>query len=181
VSANWGGRSAYGPANPLVDNSYIKRPANDHAVIQLGSAPSSFNFKLISVVTEADQRELPFRLDASASVPAWRFARSATDPSASIIVIPLPWGATIQFPIPSQWIAVYGAAAEMAPMHFILDDSAADGSMLDQEALRMQLATDMPNWSDVRRLYEDGIDLPPPAVGATPLEHSRGSFDHARA
>ena len=180
VSANWGGRSDYGPANPLVDNSYIKRPSDDHATIQLSAAPSSFNFKLITVVTEADQRELPFRLDASSSIRGWRFAQSATNPAASFVSISLPWGGTIPFPIPSRWIVAYGTAQEMAPQRFILDESAADGSMLDQEALRTQLAADVPGWSSVRRLYEDEVDLPPPAVGATPLEHLTGAGITAR-
>jgi hypothetical protein len=36
---------------------------------------------------------------------------------------------------------VYGASDEMAPAAFVLDDSGADESMLDQEALRAQLAS----------------------------------------
>ena len=74
VSANWGGRSGYGPANPLVDNTYIKRAGDDHAVIQLGAVPSSFDYKLVSVVSDADQREIPLRFDASPSLRGWRFA-----------------------------------------------------------------------------------------------------------
>ena len=87
---------------------------------------------------------------------------------------------TIEFPIPSRWIVAYGTAQEMAPQRFVLDESAADGSMLDQEALRTQLAADVPGWSSVRRLYEDEIDLPPAAVGATPLEHLTGAGITAR-
>ena len=75
---------------------------------------------------------------------------------------------------------MYGAAAEMAPTQFILDESAADGSMLDQEALREQLAADVPNWSNVRRLYEDEIHWPVPAVAATPVVHLTGDWLHAR-
>lgn len=168
VSANWGGRSWFGPSNPLADNSYIKRAGDDHAVIQLATQATSFNYKLISFLTDADQRELPFRLDASAAVRGWRFAVSATDPSPSFVLIPFPWG-SFQFPIPSRWIVAYGTAAEMTPQAFILDDAAADGSMMDQEALRLQLAADVPNWSTVRRVYEDEIDLP--AGGGPPVEH----------
>ena len=174
VSANWGGRAGFGPADPLIDNTYIKRPADDHAVIQMDAAWSPFNHKLISVVTDADQRQIPFHLGASAAVHGWRFAISATNPSPSMGVVQLPWGPPIQFPIPTRWIVVYGAAAEMAPQQYILDNSEADGSMLDQEQLRQQLAADVPEWSDVGRLYEDEIDLPPAAVGASPLAHLTG-------
>jgi hypothetical protein len=171
VSSNWGGRSAFGAASPLVDNSYIKRATDDHAVIQLAAAPSSFGYKLISAISDTDQRELPYRIDASPAQHGWRFARSATDPAPHVVPIPMPPFPPIQFPMPSRWIVVYGSAAEMAPPAFILDESAGDGSMIDQETLRKQLAADVPAWSNVRRLYEDEIDLSPADASAAPLEH----------
>ncbi|CAN5278205.1 hypothetical protein BH11PSE10_BH11PSE10_17850 [soil metagenome] len=178
VSSNWGGRTSFGPANPLADNSWIKRSTDNHAVIQLAAAPSSFDLKLISVVSATDQRELPFRLDAAPTQRGWRFARSATDSSPSVIHIPLPWWPSWTIPIPSRWIVVFGSAQEMSPGQFVLDESTADGSMLDQETLRQQLATDVPGWSNVRRLYEDEIDLPAPA--GPPLEHLTDAGLHAR-
>ena len=178
VSSNWGGRTDCWPGPPLADYRYVKRPADNHAVLQLATPVLAPTFKLISVVTEADQRELPYRADASASVRGWRFALSATNASPSVLTIPMPWGATITIPLPSRWIVAYGAAAEMAPLRFILDESAADGSMLDQEALRTQLAADVPHWSSVRRLYEDELDLAAP--GPAPLEHLTAARLHDR-
>ena len=171
VSSNWGGRSFYWSSPTLANGSYTKLPAANHTVIQLETAPSSFNFKLLSYVTDADQRELPFRLDASPAKRGWYYAVAGNSTAASVILIPLPWSPPITLPLPSRWIVVFGANDEMSPDHFVLDDSAGDGSMLDQEQLRVQLAGDIPAWSSVSRLYEDDVDLPPPAVGAAPLEH----------
>jgi hypothetical protein len=170
VSSNWGGRDGYWPADPLSDDHYIKRANDNHAVIQLKAAPSS-NKKLLCHISDSDERELPFRLDASPSQGGWCYAMSATDPTPSMIVIPFPWGTTFTIPIPSRWIVVYGDAAEMSPAYFVLDEASADGSMLDQETLRTQLAADVPGWPDVARLYEDDVDLGPAAVAAAPLEH----------
>ena len=173
VSSNWwGGRSAYWPAATLTDDSYSKSAADDHAVIQLSVAPSSTNLKLLSAVTEADERELPFRLDASPTRRGWRYAVSGTDPAPSAISIQLPsWSTPIKLPIPSRWIVVYATTDEMSPAFFILDEATADESMLDQETLRAQLAGDVPDWSDVSRLYEDDVDLDPGARAAAPLQH----------
>jgi hypothetical protein len=65
---------------------------------------------------------------------------------------------------------VYGAA-NLAPAAYVIDDAVADGSMTDQEALRHQLATTVPGWSDVDRIYEDDRDLDPPDRAAAPLTH----------
>jgi hypothetical protein len=170
VSLNWGGRDGFWPADPLTNGSYIKRASDNNAVIQLSTAPST-DKKLLSHVTDADEHEVPFRLDASPSQRGWFYAASATSATPSAIVIPFPWGTTWTIPIPSRWIVVFGNAAEMSPAYFVLDEASADGSMVDQEALRTQLASDMPGWSDVNRLYEDDVDLNPAAVAVAPLDH----------
>ncbi len=170
VSANWGGRASYGPAPTLTDDRYTRAAGSSHTVVQLSQAPSSLALRLLSHVSDTDERLLTFRRQASPTQPGWYFATSATSLAPSVATIHLPWQPPITFPVPSRWIVVFGANDELSPQYFVLDTSMADGSMLDQETLRTQLAADMPLLSDVRRLYEDDVDLPPP-VGPVPLEH----------
>lgn len=170
VSSNWGGRTGYWPASTLTDDRYTRASGADHAVIQLSTAPSSFNSHLLSHVTDTDERLLPFRMDAGPGRRGWYYAASATNLSPSSITVSLPWQPSFSIPVPSRWIVAFGANDELSPMYFVVDDAAGDGSMLDQEALRLQLSTDVPGWSQVHRLYEDDVDLPA-APGAPPLEH----------
>jgi hypothetical protein len=170
VSSNWGGRTGYWPAAVLTDDHYTKLSTADHAVIQLSAAPST-NVELLTHVTDDDERRLPFRLDAGPGKRGWYYAVSGTSTTPSVFIVNLPWSTPVEFPLPSRWIVAYGTPDEMAPQFFVLDDSAADGSMLDQESLRTQLQTDVPDWSDVARLYEDDVDLSPAAMTAAPLAH----------
>ncbi len=85
----------------------------------------------------------------------WYFANSATDLTAS----PLSAG----LPMPTAWVAVYEAPANFSSNNlqcYIFDPVAEEGSMADQEVLRKELATELPEWDTVHRLYEDQFDLP---------------------
>ena len=54
--------------------------------------------------------------------------------------------------------------------------------MTDQEQLRVQLASSLPGWSNVDRLYEDDVDLDPgalqPVAAAQVLEDDLGDELH---
>ncbi len=73
--------------------------------------------------------------------------------------IPLPWGSW-EIALVTHTIVVYGNASEIAPQRFILDPKNADGSMMDQEALRQQVDIDLPFVTRFNRLYEDIDSLP---------------------
>ncbi len=171
VSSNWGGRIGVGPALALgrQENKYLHATGADHTVIQLAAAPGGSQTKLITVAANGTEVVLPFRTDAAPTRPGWTYVRSATDVTSSVIEIWVPWQ-LVQIPIPTRWIAVYGAA-NLEPAAFVIDDAVADGSMTDQEALRHQLATTVPGWSDVDRIYEDDVDLDLPDQVAAPLTH----------
>jgi hypothetical protein len=169
VSSNWGGRFSVGPAPVLADYTYLHVTGGTHTVIQLAAAPSGSQTKLISVAANGTELVVPFRTDAAPGRPGWTYVRSATDMTASVIEIWVPWQ-LLEIPIPTRWIVVYGAA-NLTPAVFVIDDAVADGSMTDQEALRHQLATTVPGWWDVDRLYEDDIDLDPPDRAAAHLAH----------
>jgi peptidase C25-like protein len=169
VSSNWGGRIDVGPADPLADNTYLHATGAHHTVIQLAAAPSGLQTELIIVAADGTELALPFRIDAAPADEGWTYVRSATDMTASVIEIWVPWQ-LVQLPLPTRWIAVYGAG-NLTPAKYVIDDAAPDGSMTDQELLRHQLATKVPGWSNVDRLYEDDIDLDPPDRAAVPLTH----------
>ena len=178
VSSNWGGRTAIYAADPLADGTYRHTAGADHTVIQLGASPTS-DQKLIAVAADGSENALAFRTDASSSRPGWTYVASATDMTPSILTIPLPWQ-LISIPWPSRWIAVYGSAAQLAPPAYTLDGAEADGSMTDQEALRQQLNTIVPAWSNVDRLYEDDVDLDAASRAAAPLAHLTAAALEAR-
>ena len=169
VSSNWGGRTSVQPADALADNTYLHVTGADHTVIQLAAPPGGSQTKLITVAADGTELALPYRTDAAPGRPGWTYVRSAGDMTASVIEIWVPWQ-LLQIPIPTRWIGVYGAE-NLAPTAYVIDDAVADGSMTDQEALRHQLATTVPGWSDVDRIYEDDLDLDPPDRAAAPLTH----------
>ena len=169
VSSNWGGRVGIGPADPLADNTYLHSTGADHTVIQLAAPPSGSQSRLINVAADGAERVLPFRTDAAPARPGWTYVRSATNMAASVVEIWLPWQ-LLQIPVPTRWIVVYGAT-NLTPAAYVIDDAVADESMMDQEALRHQLATAVPGWSNVDRLYEDDVDLDPTARAGAPLAH----------
>jgi hypothetical protein len=102
-----------------------------------------------------DTHLIPYDHHAPTSGLGWCYVRSATDPTPSAMVAGLPAA--------TPWIAVYDQPANLsAPnlQRYILDPMAEEGSMADQEALRKQMALELPEWDEVHRLYEDQFDLP---------------------
>ncbi len=166
---NWGGPVTVFPtsANPPGDNQY--RNAGSHALIKLATVPDRLERQLIADISDSDRRELVFKPSGGAG-PGWYYARSGTDLSVSEFHFKVLWF-NIRFPIPTQWIVVHGAAAEITPRWFLLDHPAQDGSMADQEALREQLRVEIPGWDQVSRYYKDETDLTPAQVAAAPLQH----------
>jgi hypothetical protein len=65
---------------------------------------------------------------------------------------------------------VYGNAADIAPNAFILDRTIADGSMMDQEALRVQVDAELNLIQRFGRLYQDIDSLPLANRVAAPVD-----------
>ena len=166
---NWGGPVGINPTatDPPGDNQFHAGPSS--TVIKLASAPEDFNRQLIADISDSDRRELPWNIGGG-TARGWHYATSATDPTVPTATVNI-WTTSFTFPTTSQWIMVYGAAEELNPRWFLLDHSDPDGSMVDQEALREQLRTEIPGWDQVSRLYKDETDLNPAQAAAAPLQH----------
>lgn len=174
ASSNWGGAAAAATAtasDPPGDNRYHHAAGSQHSIIKLAQPMWATGLALVAEISSTDRRVIPYGEFTGDGGRGWHFARSATDLSVSEIVIPMPWGPPFRFPMPSQWVAVFGPLAELTPLQYLLVDPAQDGSMADQEQLRVQLQSELPKWDSYTRLYEDELDLTPAQAAAAPLQH----------
>jgi hypothetical protein len=80
-------------------------------------------------------------------------------------------GLRFDFPIPTNWVIVYGTEEELSSLAYIFDRVEQDGSLHDQEQLRKQITAELPRINIVSRLYEDEIDLTSEERIAAPVEH----------
>jgi hypothetical protein len=169
-ASNWGGSTRVTPTstNPPEANRF--RAGSDVTVVHLKDVPGDFDRQLIAEISNADRRELPWNTSTAPGARGWYYARSATDHALQTQTISI-LGTTFTFPLPSAWIVVRGPAAERNPASYLLDHESPDGSMVDQEQLRTQLAAELPQWNRVTRLYEDLTDLTPAQVAATPIDY----------
>jgi len=171
VSENWGGRIWIGATadDPPGDNAFHHAASATLTVIKLKDVPD-FNWSLLAYISPADVRLLPYRTDAAAAGRGWYFARSATDTTPNILLIPYSGGVVVPLPLPSPWIAVFGTADELAPAGYLFNNIEEDGSLADQEHLRTQLQTEMPGFYSIQRLYEDIQDMTPAQIAAAPVD-----------
>lgn len=172
VSSNWGGRLWIGPttAMPPGDNQYHHPASVNHSLIKLKDTPTDLQWQLIAQVTPGDVRLLPFDRNAATAGRGWYFAASGTNLTPSGISINI-FGIHLFFPIPTQWVAVYGTTAELSPQGYVFDRDEADGSLHDQEQLRTQVDAELPGITGFSRLYEDEVDLTPAQAAAAPVQH----------
>jgi len=170
ASANWGGRKGISPSpvSPPPDNRYHHAAGSDHTLIRLKEPFENLEWRLLAVVSPTDVRELPYNRKAKTVGRGWHYSKSDTNLAPNEISFSI-FGMTFHFPVPSNWVVVYGPAAELAPQKFVFDHTTQDGSMRDQEKLRVQIAADFPQFSQVSRLYEDEIDLTPAERAAAPI------------
>ncbi|HSW03797.1 C25 family cysteine peptidase [Aquabacterium sp.] len=168
AASNWGGgtRISRGVGSPPSSGQF--HAGADATVLNLGSMPSTFDVQLIAEISDTDRRELPYNTHSNPSSRGWHFARSATDHAMAGFSLSI-FGITLDFPLPSPWVVVHGAVVERDPPSYLFDAPGQDGSMADQEALRVQLAADLPGWGQVSRLYEDMTDLTPGQAVAAPV------------
>ena len=172
ISSNWGGRfgCADGGTNPPGDRSYCHQVGKTYTMINTRDVLEEYHWRLIAPVTATDLRYIPNDFNAKATGYGWFFAKGPNDPTPSGIILDF-WFIEIYFPIPTQWVAVYGAGGDLTPECYIFDSIGADGSMVDQETLRKQLAADFTLLNLVNRIYEDEVDLPPGDAAFPPVAH----------
>jgi len=171
-AANWGGRVGIWPtgANPTGNNPFYHGSGSNHSLIHLKDAFTTLDWRLFIQVSDTDIRISPYNRSASGSSRGWHFAKSETNMTTSEQTISI-LGMTFHIPIPTNWVVVYGPAAELASQVYVFDMTTADGSLLDQEKLRTQIAADFPAVNNVYRLYEDEVDMTPAQKAAAPYEH----------
>jgi hypothetical protein len=173
ASSNWGGPTAAAIAtasDPPEDDRYHHSAGSLHSLIKLSAPMAATGLELVAEISDSDRRIIPYSAPAGDGSRGWHFAKSAGDLTVSEVTIPLPWG-VFQFPIPSQWIAVFAPTTELTPQRYLLVDPAQDGSMSDQEQLRVQLQSELPKWDSYIRLYEDELDLTSAQASAAPVQH----------
>ena len=172
VSSNWGGRIGIWPtvASPPGDNQYKHQATDNHSLIHLKDIQTDLKWQLIAQVTATDVRLIPYDWDAATNGRGWHYAKSATDLSTSGITFSI-FGITFHYPIPTEWVVVYGQTAELTPQQYIFDRTDPDGSMTDQEQLRVQIDNQLPGVKNFSRLYEDEVDLTPAQMAAAPIDH----------
>jgi Peptidase family C25 len=171
ASADWWGPIEIKPAGTKWnDNQYAHTSGQPFSVLKLEKMPEDCQYELISDISDKDRRIIPYSEAAGPNSRGWHFAASDTNLGVSEFELRFG-GMTFYVPVPSPWIVVYGATDEIAPRRFLLDRLDQDGSMADQEILRLQLANELPGFDRVRRLYQDDLDLTPAQNAATPVEH----------
>jgi len=162
------------PTVPPGNNQYHHNAADPYSLIKLGNKFSDVAWHLWAIVTATDIRTFLYDPEASNSGRGWYFAKSDTDLSVSETLFSI-FGVVFRIPVPTLWVVVYGYSDELAPQSYRFERSEADGSMVDQETLRKQLAADFPGIDTVKRLYEDEIDLPAADATSPPVDHLTGN------
>jgi hypothetical protein len=173
ASTDWGGPVGVSNAwwNWPADNTYHHESGDDFTLIK--TADVLTNIELIAEISGTDRRVLP-HLFTGGSNRGWYYVNSDIDPTPSVITHVYWWG-PITLPVPTNWIRVQGTADELEPGQYVLDDPNQDGSMSDQEQLRMQLAAELPGLNNVSRYYEDELDLTWWEAVAAPIQHLTSS------
>lgn len=166
---NWGGRNwiTNGGSTPPDPGRYYYDAASNRTIIQLNAVPD-WDWSLLSLVTDDDVRVLPYRTDAATAGRGWYFATSATNftPRHALVSTGTK---LIYLPLPSRWIAVFGPEIEINPhRNFIFNSTQLDGSLADQEELRLLLSMKT-GYGPALRLYDDVQDMTPSQVSAGPL------------
>ncbi|WP_395311305.1 C25 family cysteine peptidase [Mycobacterium sp. AMU20-3851] len=158
AASDWGGEwfRQTGGATPSA-GQYIHDVGRSAAVLRRATI-GSFDLDLVAHISDTNRREMPFKFDTDPAVRGWYYARSATDHRRSGMTVPL-FGSTFFFPLPSEWVVVHGPTPERTPASFEMDPRAQDGSLADQERLRIQLGNELPGINRFQRLYEDLLDL----------------------
>lgn len=129
-----------------------------------GAAPVQFDlqlspgfrlpYNLLSNLGAGDYRPIPYALDAATTGRGWYFARGAGDSG------PSPVDQSTGDQVPTPWLFVRASPTELRPHNFVLDPSTEADTMTEKEQLRLELATGIPAWDQVWRLYDDVVDLP---------------------
>lgn len=171
-AANWGGRIGVWPSasNPPGDYQAFHSGGASHTLLNTKDPLPVSDWRLLIQITETDIRLSPYNRNASPASRGWHFAKSAIDLSISEVSITV-LGITFAFPVPTQWVVMYGPAEELTPQVYVFDYIQPDGSLSDQEVLRVQVAAELPAINNLYRLYEDEIDLTPAQQAAAPYEH----------
>ncbi|GAA4117108.1 hypothetical protein GCM10022415_14670 [Knoellia locipacati] len=154
ASSSWGGPQWIWPTpNPVPAGGQYSSRA-DHSLVRVGTVPTSWDFELVSHVSDTDRRVLPMKSSTNPATRGWYYARSETDLSRAEVDLFF-----FTLPYRTSWIVVHGSQVERRPQAFQVDWTGQDGSMADQETLRRQVDVGIPGITSFRRAYEDEQDL----------------------
>ncbi|PSL24154.1 C25 family cysteine peptidase [Chitinophaga ginsengisoli] len=173
VSDNWGHSPVISKTNSNLpdDNQFFTDTAQGRAVMRLADdLDLSNDWHLVAALAGGDMRVIEYNMNAGPSDPGWYYAKSLANLSPATHIVIMPWGDIFNLPVITDIIVVYGDAVEISPLYYILDPLAEDGSMKDQEALRVQVDAELPTITKFKRIYNDLTSLSPAAVNAAPLE-----------
>jgi len=110
---------------------------------------------------DADQfRRIPFDTSAGPTRRGWYYAKGLYDPEPSILTNAFLEMMGIIIPVPTEFVAVFSQdAAELTPMHFVLDGNDLDPAIADTHELAVQVYEDFPLIDQRLCLYTDEPDL----------------------
>lgn len=150
--------------NPPEAGRYFHAPGAGHTTIHVSDTPGIESWRLMTVVDEADVREIPFDPNVKAGGRGWYYSVTKTEvdptePGAVMVVETELWNFSIKFYIITETVTVFGWPEELEPLAFYFTPKGIDGSLLDQEILRKQLAADLSDFKKVTRLYMDDTEL----------------------
>jgi hypothetical protein len=172
VSDNFGGRYAYYPTtnDPPQEGHFHTQAAQSRAILQTWADNNlNWDWQLLSWINDNDVWMIPFNLNARAGVRGFYYARSATDLRPAVMTINMFFGLSFDIPLITHTLVIYASGAEIAPAYFVMDDTIADGSMMEKEALREQVDAQLPFINRFNRLYLDIESLRAANLPVAPL------------
>lgn len=166
---------------PPANMRFSTKASDGYALIHdssfIGNNPGE---KIVCNYSDSARKVLQFTMDADSSTPGWYFAKSATDLQPSYTTFTLMGVILFKLPVPTEWVVVYGPAADISPMSYDIDKASTDSSVTQQEELREYVKNNLSRINQVERLYSDVSDVPVGSMaGATLKKLTKENLENA--
>ena len=174
VADHWGYKKTLslqsGNSMPPANGKYAKNAASGYALLHEESLDDeNAGHKIICNYSDTARKVLSYNVHAGASHPGWYYAKSANDLTPSYKTLHIIFF-TIDIPVPTPWVVVYGPPADISPMSFDIDRDETDSSVTQQEELRDWMDSHFSGINQVQRLYSDVTDMPAGSLSGAGLK-----------
>ena len=165
----------YHTINPQQGNtmppSFAHFSVNNNMGYALISAPGNAGNKIICHYNDVSRKQLVYNSKANAQTPGWYYAISQNNLSPSVKKLNIFSFFTVDIPIKTEWIVVWGPPEDISPMCYTTDEDGLDRSIAQQEELRKWMLSYFPRVNQVQRLYTDETDLTANAWAEAGIKH----------